>query len=399
MLFRSPGWLAPTAPDLEESARLQQGVAAKAYNQGRNELGATPASRAGLLGQAMEPLQVAAPADPLTELLSTISTADQPTLLQMADGLPGLVEGSPELAPYQRQLSEAISKRQRILWEESNVGRGKVSGYQEGVAEVQPGQPGGGGVLGAGGGINGAGVRVSGGSGGTAGEFEQASPLLTAARQHVAETGDMTMGGLMKALDVDIDTAEKLLEQVKATTPLPRNIGGTQAATKGADTGGFLTDQAIRKTGATSPATTAGDAQGFIADQGIRKAAGTATAAAVADTEGFVRDQQIRRDAMGRGPKPTRAADEPARAFLARKREWEKSEVGAARNLETKEIAGMTIDELESEDKRLQTLIAESPHFKGKGRMPTPEEVDRAQDIVSEIFSRRRCKDEIEDER
>ena len=64
-----------------------------------------------------------------------------------------------------------------------------------------------------------------------------------------------------------------------------------------------------------------------------------------------------------------------------------------------KEIAGMTTDELESEDKRLQTLIAESPHFKGKGRMPTPEEVDRAQDIVSEIFSRRRGKDEIENER
>ena len=188
----------------------------------------------------------------------------------------------------------------------------------------------------------------------------------------------MTMGGLMKALDVDIDTAEALLEQVKATTPLPRNIGGTQAATVGADTGGFLTDQAIRKTGATSPATTAGDAQGFLADQGIRKTTGTAAAATGADTEWFVRDQQIRRDAMARGPKPTRAADEPARAFLARKREWEKGEVGAARNLETKEIAGMTTDELESEDKRLQTLIAESPHFKGKGRMPTPEEVDRA---------------------
>jgi hypothetical protein len=315
-----PGWLAPTAPDLEESAWLQQGVAAKAYNQRRNELGATPVSRAGLLGRAMEPMQVAAPADPLTELLSTISAADQQTLLQMADGLPGLVEGSPELAPYQRQLSDAITARQRILWEESNVGRGKVSGNQGTAAAVQPEQP--------------AGVRdtdpVSEDSGqlgdgeGGAG-VEQASPLLTAARQHVAETGDMTMGGLMKALDVDIDTAEKLLEQVKATTPLHRNIGGTQAATVGADTGGFLNDQAIRKAGATSPATTAGDAQGFIADQGIRRATGTATAAPVADTEGFVRDQQLRRDAMGRGPKPTRSADEPARAFLARKREWEAS--------------------------------------------------------------------------
>lgn len=342
-----PGWLAPTAPDLEESAWLQQGAASKAYNQGRNELGATPVSRAGLLGQAMEPMQVAPPI--LTE------TNDV---------------------------------------EESNVGRGTVQGDQGGVAAVQPEQP--------------AGVRdtepVSADSGqlgdgeGGAG-VEQTSPLLTAARQHVAETGDLTMGGLMKALDVDIDTAEALLEQVKATTPLPRSIGATAPAPVGADTGGFLNDQAIRKAGATSPATTAGDAQGFIADQGIRKAAGAVTAATVADTEGFVRDQQLRRDAMGRGPKPTRAADEPARAFLARKREWEKSEVGAARNLETKEIAGMTTDELESEDKRLQTLIAESPHFKGKGRMPTPEELDRAQDIVSEIFSRRRGKDEIEDER
>lgn len=56
-----PGWLAPTAPDLEESAWLQQGAASKAYNQGRNELGATPVSRAGVLGQAMEPMQVAPP--------------------------------------------------------------------------------------------------------------------------------------------------------------------------------------------------------------------------------------------------------------------------------------------------------------------------------------------------
>lgn len=322
-----PGWLAPTAPDLEESAWLQQGVAAKAYNQGRNELGATPASRAGLLGQAMEPLQVAAPADPLTELLSTISTADQPTLLQVADGLHGLVEGSPELAPYQRQLSDAITARQRILWEESNVGRGKVSSDQGGVAAVQPEQP-----------TVGRDTEPVGEDSGQLGEgegsagVEQESPLLTAARQHVAETGDTTMGGLMKALDVDIDTAEKLLEQVRATTPLPRNVGGTQAATVGADTGGFLNDQAIRKAGATSPATTAGDAQGFIADHGVRKATGTATAAPTADTDGFVRDQQIRRDAMGRGPKPTRAADEPARAFLARKREWEKGSTSSQHN-------------------------------------------------------------------
>ena len=35
----------------------------------------------------------------------------------------------------------------------------------------------------------------------------------------------MTMGGLAMALDVDIDTAADLLEQVKATTPSPaRNI-------------------------------------------------------------------------------------------------------------------------------------------------------------------------------
>ena len=284
------------------------------------------------------------PADPqpdsqlIDRTLAAINTADQDRLNQMADDLPGISASRPEYAPFQKQLSEAITARQRVLWEESNVGRGTVQGDQGGVAAVQPEQP--------------AGVRYTepvsedswrqgdgaGGAGieqasigsvlpeqGSAPEVEQASPLLTAARQHVAETGDMTMGGLMKALDVDIDTAADLLEQVKATTPLPRNIAGTQAATRGADTGGFLNEQAIRKTGATSLATTAGDAQGFLADQGVRKATGTATAATGADTEGFVRDQQIRRDAMG-AAKPTRAADEPARAFLARKREWEAGE-------------------------------------------------------------------------
>lgn len=522
-----PGWLAPTAPDLEESAWLQQGVAAKAYNQGRNELGATPVSRAGLLGQAMEPMQVASP---------------------------------------------ILTETQEV--EESNVGRGTVSG-DSGAPQVQPEQP--------------ARVRdtepVSEDSGrqgdgaGSAG-VEQASPLMTAASQHVAETGDMTMGGLAMALDVDIDTAEKLLEQVKATTPLPKGGSGktvrlyraesTSPAKQPAEwvaqsdnykhnvdsSGRWFTDDreeaewyrkneypddgrivavdvpveeaeqyrvsnmppmvggknskgnprafsrrpekefflpreladkrtvleaeaASNNSQQATPISPAGDVQsrpnqqkpplfalskyseaesdefaraadngpvdqgrgeevvdskdGFTLtlDHAFRKqiitkeSTGTKLAIGI-DTNGeeYYEAEGNWDDlrAMGFDPesftmdeaklqshftpsvdntftKPTRAADEPARAFLARKREWEKGEVGAARNLETKEIAGMTTDELESEDKRLQTLIAESPHFKGKGRMPTPEEVDRAQDIVSEIFSRRRGKDEIENER